>query len=172
MELYLYALLGIWLIIGVISAILVYYDMKELGEIDWKWPIICLLLSIVGAAIYYFVRPKTVIKGRELPPKPDYGKPEYRFEDDAKVAEHEERPEEDQPQVPVLETSQAPSAHVEETGPAMTPEPPSTQAVIEEKPAPKPKVTQIEGIPRCQECGAAVSSHDEKCPRCDAKLKG
>jgi hypothetical protein len=44
-----------------------------------------------------------------------------------------------------------------------------------EEPAPQPKpkkeVKQIEGIPRCPECGAAISSVDEKCPDCGAKLK-
>jgi hypothetical protein len=44
-----------------------------------------------------------------------------------------------------------------------------------EEPAPQPKpkkeVKQIEGIPRCPECGAAISSVDERCPDCGAKLK-
>jgi hypothetical protein len=36
--------------------------------------------------------------------------------------------------------------------------------------APK-KVEQVEGIPRCPYCGAAVSVHDQKCPRCGKLLK-
>ena len=49
--------------------------------------------------------------------------------------------------------------------------------VNEEKkpePAPEPKkeeVKQIEGIPRCPKCGAAISSSDIRCRDCGAKLK-
>ena len=42
------------------------------------------------------------------------------------------------------------------------------------EPAPEPKkkdVKQIRGIPRCPECGAAISSSDERCRDCGAKLK-
>jgi hypothetical protein len=42
------------------------------------------------------------------------------------------------------------------------------------EPAPEPKkkeVKQIEGIPRCSECGAAISSTDVRCRDCGAKLK-
>jgi len=42
------------------------------------------------------------------------------------------------------------------------------------EPVPEPKkkeVKQIRGIPRCPECGAAISSSDEKCPECGARLK-
>ncbi|MCG7843956.1 MAG: zinc ribbon domain-containing protein [Methanomassiliicoccales archaeon] len=37
--------------------------------------------------------------------------------------------------------------------------------------APKKVVKQIEGIPRCPSCGAAISSVDKKCADCGAKLK-
>jgi len=41
-------------------------------------------------------------------------------------------------------------------------------------PAPEPRskkeVKRIDGIPRCPECGAAVSSLDERCRECNAKL--
>lgn len=35
----------------------------------------------------------------------------------------------------------------------------------------KKEVQQIEGIPRCPECGAAISSSDKNCNDCGAKLK-
>ncbi|MHC1679907.1 MAG: hypothetical protein AB9860_01475 [Methanomassiliicoccales archaeon] len=50
-------------------------------------------------------------------------------------------------------------------------------ALKEEKkaePAPEPKkkeVRQIEGIPRCPECGSAISSTDVRCRDCGAKLR-
>jgi hypothetical protein len=51
--------------------------------------------------------------------------------------------------------------------------PKADKAKAEPKPEPKPKkeVKQIEGIPRCPECGAAISHVDKKCPDCGAKLK-
>jgi hypothetical protein len=42
---------------------------------------------------------------------------------------------------------------------------------VEPKAEPKKEVKQIEGIPRCPECGAAISSSDKKCPDCGAKLR-
>jgi len=45
----------------------------------------------------------------------------------------------------------------------------------EEAPAPptakKEKPQQLEGAPRCENCGAAISSHDLKCPKCGKQLK-
>ncbi len=44
----------------------------------------------------------------------------------------------------------------------------------DEKPAPPPekkKVQQLEGAPRCENCGAAISAHDVKCPNCGKQLK-
>jgi len=47
------------------------------------------------------------------------------------------------------------------------------QAAPQQKEAPKEekKVDQIEGIPRCSNCGAAISTYDEKCPKCGKELK-
>jgi len=35
----------------------------------------------------------------------------------------------------------------------------------------KSKVKQIEGIPRCPNCGAAISDRDFNCPNCGKKLR-
>ncbi len=48
-------------------------------------------------------------------------------------------------------------------------EKPMEEPKIEQKP--KKIINQIEGIPRCPECGAAISHVDKKCPDCGAKLK-
>ncbi|MDD1770078.1 MAG: zinc-ribbon domain-containing protein [Methanomassiliicoccales archaeon] len=47
------------------------------------------------------------------------------------------------------------------------------QAAPQQKEAPKEekKVEQIEGIPRCPHCGAAISTYDEKCPKCGKELR-
>lgn len=39
------------------------------------------------------------------------------------------------------------------------------------KSAPEKKVQQLEGAPRCENCGAAISVHDAKCPNCGKQLK-
>jgi hypothetical protein len=38
-------------------------------------------------------------------------------------------------------------------------------------PPEKKKVQQLEGAPRCENCGAAISAHDLKCPNCGKQLK-
>jgi len=43
---------------------------------------------------------------------------------------------------------------------------PSTEPTEE-----KPPLEQVDGIPRCPHCGAAISSHDWECHKCGAKLK-
>ncbi len=49
---------------------------------------------------------------------------------------------------------------------------PKDEERLEPVPEPKKKeVKQIRGIPRCPECGAAISSSDERCRDCGAKLK-
>lgn len=40
---------------------------------------------------------------------------------------------------------------------------------VEEEP--KTDLEQIEGIPRCPHCGAAISSHNWECPHCKKKIK-
>lgn len=50
---------------------------------------------------------------------------------------------------------------------------PKAEAPVEEPTAEAKKkdVKQIEGIPRCPECGSAISSSDKSCNDCGAKLK-
>lgn len=40
---------------------------------------------------------------------------------------------------------------------------------VEKKAAPRREFT--EGIPRCPNCGAAISAYEWECPRCDANLR-
>lgn len=47
---------------------------------------------------------------------------------------------------------------------------PPKEAAPEQKAAEK-HVEQVEGIPRCPSCGAAISVHDEKCPKCGKQLR-
>jgi hypothetical protein len=53
-------------------------------------------------------------------------------------------------------------------------EAPKVQEPKEQPPSevkPKKEVKQIRGIPRCPECGAAISSSDERCRDCGFRLK-
>jgi hypothetical protein len=167
-------LLLIWLILGAISAAMIYLDMKSIGKVEVKWIVICLVLSLIGFILYYVMRGRRPVKkpgqGRELPPKADYGKPEYRFEDvrsePAKVAEVSQMKFGPEPE-PVEKKTKVVS-----NGPVLV-APPVKESRVEPTPVerPKPKVNQIEGIPRCSDCGAAISKHDIKCPNCDKPLR-
>jgi len=190
MELDVYLIVGIWLLLGAISAILVFLDMRHRKKMEPIWALLCIPLSVIGFFIY-FIRYEKVgqsAKGRELPPKPDYGKPEYKFKEEPKPAPVQETTEavmtEPEPVVeaPVQQAAEpeyVPEAvPVEEPAPAVQTqeeavfEPPAEPAVAVAAPPPaKPRKAQIEGIPRCPECGAAVSSYDDVCPSCGNKLK-
>lgn len=167
-------LLLIWLILGAISAAMIYLDMKNIGKVEVKWIVICLVLSLIGFVLYYIMRERKPVKrsgqGRELPPKPEYGKPEYRFEEirsaPTPVIEPQQVNIDPTPEPKVYEPVKIDDGQVLVA-------PPIKESIAE--PAPlekhKPKVPQIEGIPRCSDCGAAISIHDIRCPNCDKQLK-
>jgi hypothetical protein len=190
MELDVYLILGIWLLIGAISAILVFLDMRHRKRMEPIWALLCIPLSAIGFFVYFLRYEKVGQsgKGRELPPKPDYGKPEYKFKEEPKPKPVKETPKavvaEPEPVVEAYVEPVAEPAYVPEPEPVAEPtpvEPVQEEAVFEppaepvkpvEAPQPvKPKKAQIEGIPRCPECGAAVSSYDDTCPGCGNKLK-
>lgn len=161
-------ILLIWLMLGIASSIFVYWDMDRRKKMQGIWALLCIPLSVFGIVVYLAVRGKIKATGRELPPKPDYGKPEYRFKDEQKPMA--EGPKEEvvhmEPSPPVKEVMPEPQKQEDPF-----PEPPSIEeppVIKEEKP---PQKMQIEGIPRCPKCGAAVSSFDAKCGDCGAKLK-
>lgn len=173
--------LWIWFMLGLISAVLVYWDVTKHGGKSLVWPLHCIIFSVVGLFVYYFfVRPNP-IPGRELPKPGDYGKPDYGFPEPAKTenvstpaapevtAAMEEKVEsvaEPFKEV-VTEKVESVKKEVEPLAP-----PPLPEAKTAEPPAPaKPVVKQIEGIPRCPECGAAISSYDRKCPACGHALR-
>jgi hypothetical protein len=124
--------LSAWFILGAISALWIYYDLKK-TEISWPWVLVGFLLSVPGLALYLFMGKKK--EPFIYPPAPNYDKPEYKFE-----GEKEEPP--------------------------AAPDP----AVESKLHMPEREVEQIEGIPRCSECGAAISKHDMKCPGCGLVL--
>jgi hypothetical protein len=158
-----------WLALGIVSSMFVYWDMDRRKKVQGVWALLCIPLSVFGILIYLVVRGKIKENGRKLPPKPEYGKPEYRFKDEPKPAAKAEPKEETAPAKPV------PAAKKDTPEPKKPeepfPEPPAAEKQAtwtEEKPV---KKTETEGIPRCPKCGAEVSSFDAVCGDCGAKLK-
>jgi|GEM_PF-2237530 len=124
----------IWFIVGVVVAVWIYLDGKKNNDVSALWVVIGFLVSILGALLYYFLVARNRRPKEEYPPKPEYGKPEYKM--DKSVAAPEQQ------------------------------KPTQTAPAKQEK-----SVQQVEGAPRCQSCGAAISVHDSKCPKCGHKLK-
>jgi hypothetical protein len=155
-----------WLILGIVSSMLVYWDMDRRKKVQGIWALICIPLSVFGLLVYFVMGGRIGDNGRELPPKPNYGKPEYRFKDEPKPAVAEEPKKEAAPEpAPVNEAVQ------EQKEEEPFPEPPAAkkpEVLLDEKPS---KSMDIEGIPRCPKCRAAVSSFDTVCGECGAKLK-
>lgn len=117
-----------WIIFGVVIAVVIFLDQRKHGEKGLIWPVVGLLLSLIGLLVYYMlVVRKRMVKAMEYPAKPQYEAPGYQFE--KKGAEAEPAPKEER------------------------------------------KVPQTEGAPRCTSCGAAISIHDPKCPRCGKQLR-
>lgn len=190
MELDVYLILGIWLLLGVVSAALVFLDMRHRKRMEPIWALLCFPLSVIGFFVYFLKYDKVghTGEGRELPPKPEYGKPEYKFKEEQKDEPAPEIPPPAQPEPAVkqqapVEQPLEPEKAVERTPmedpvieevkqEVVVPQPPAEPVKIEEEVPPvKPKRAHIEGIPRCSECGAAVSSYDVICPSCGTKLK-
>jgi hypothetical protein len=146
---------------------LVYWDMDRRKKVQGFWALICIPLCVFGLLIYFLFRGKIADSGRNLPPKPNYGKPEYRFKDEQKpVVSEEPKKEATSEPAPVKEAEPEPKVEDEPF-----PEPPAAKRPdiqLEEGPS---KNMNIEGIPRCPKCRAAVSSFDSVCGECGAKLK-
>ncbi|MCE5296031.1 MAG: hypothetical protein LLG16_02870 [Euryarchaeota archaeon] len=160
-------LLFAWLILGIASSMLVYWDMDRRKKVKGVLALICIPLCVFGLLIYFLFRGKIEDRGRNLPPKPNYGKPEYRFKDEQKPATTEEPEKVAAPEpVPVKEAEPKPN---KEEGPF--PEPPAAKRPDIRLEEGASKSMDIEGIPRCPKCRAAVSSFDTVCGECGAKLK-
>jgi hypothetical protein len=144
-------ILVVWLTIGIVIGGWISVDTFRRKVKGAKWVAIGVLLSVVGLLIYLMKRNTGAAQPRH------HAAPEYKFTEPA--------------------ASQAPPAG---TGKATSePAPVASQSVKEPVPeGQRPENTwaphikkQLEGTPRCQKCGAAVSSFDDICPDCGAKLK-
>jgi hypothetical protein len=168
---------GIWLLIGAVCAGLVYQDQVYRGAKGMKWPLLCIPLSLIGYYLYHTSLRQHKPMGRELPAQAHYGAPEYKFEETNHEWKEAEKapvaaPTQEKDTVPTL----APVAEVglgpDQAEPLAPPPVEKDVRPAEERVDPnKAKVQKIEGIPRCSECGAAVSSYDEACLSCGASLR-
>jgi hypothetical protein len=158
----------VWLTIGIVIGGWISIDTFRRKVKGTIWVVAGVLLSIIGLAIYLFMRDKIVNKcsGREVP--------EYRYGEPAKPAVRLP-PVEDKTIGP---TPATPTTNQESGRP--DPESPMPQGPVLQAPEtippeyrssePEVKVT-VEGVPRCKECGADVSMSSGFCTECGARLK-
>ncbi|QLH75064.1 MAG: hypothetical protein HPY73_06165 [Methanomassiliicoccales archaeon] len=163
-------MLIVWLILGIASSMLVYWDMDRRKKVQGTWALLCIPLSVLGLGLYLVFRNKIQSTGRELPPKPDYGKPEYVFKEEPKVEKVPDTVEEKRLDAPSSQPGPIKDEDKKDEE-VVLPEPPPVQARAEWKEDAPVKRERIEGIPRCPRCNAAVSSFDAVCSDCGAKLK-
>jgi hypothetical protein len=162
----------VWILIGVACAVWIFLDMRKSGDMRWPWVVAGLLLAVVGVVLFHFlVRKKRA--SYQYPPKPEYDSPQYKMKAEPEAKKPEVRAE-SRPTVapaskpaPVTTAKPAPAA-AGAPAPAKRSTPAAeAQKVVEGKHVAK----HIEGIPRCDHCGAAVSAHDMSCPGCGTSLK-
>ena len=151
----------VWILIGVACAVWIFLDIRKSGDMRWPWVVAGLLLSVVGIVLFHFmVRKKRA--GYQYPPKPEYDSPQYKMKAEPKSAPAAvPRPAHVATSKPAPVAAGAP-APAKRSTPAV-----EAQKVIEGRHIAK----HIEGIPRCDHCGAAVSAHDMSCPGCGTSLK-
>ncbi len=73
--------IGIWFLIGAVCAGLVYQDQADRKVKGWKWPLLCIPLSVIGYYLYHSEKRQVRPTGRELPPRQHYPAPEYQFKE-------------------------------------------------------------------------------------------
>ena len=161
--------LVVWLTIGVVIGGWISVDTFKRNEKSAKWVALGVLLSVIGLVIYLMLRSENGLNR----PKQHAG-PEYRYIEPtapevqpAPVAQTSAEPMPVTAQDTPEPVQPNPEPSVPETAPLAMPEEPrpeyhTSAPVIRE---------QVEGIPRCPKCGVAISSFDDFCSECGAKLK-
>jgi zinc-ribbon domain len=145
----------VWLTIGVVIGGWISIDTFTRKVKGAKWVAAGIFLTVIGLALYLWVRDKTVRAGQPAVPTYRYSEP----------AVPEVRP------APMTDTTVEPA-------PSMPPATPEQQTPVPEPEGSRPEYRsavpvreQVEGIPRCPKCDAAVSASDEFCSECGTKLK-
>jgi len=162
-------LLVVWLTIGVVIGGWISVDTYKRNVKSAKWVALGVLLSIIGLVIYLTMRNNDDHHRSE-----QHTAPEYRYSEPptpevqpAPMAQNKVEPAPVMPQPSPEPVQPNPEPMVPEATPLAMPEEPrpenhTGEPVIRE---------QVEGIPRCPKCGVAISSFDDFCSECGAKLK-
>jgi hypothetical protein len=161
--------LVIWLIIGVVIGGWISIDTFRRKIKGAKWVAMGVILSVIGLAIYLVMRNR-IKTGR---PADQHAPPEYRYSEPVTPESHPTPMEGTVIAPPPVAPQQTP----EPVQPSQEPAAPKSNAPQDEESGPNygtwaPHIKeQIEGIPRCPKCGAAVSASDEFCSECGNRLK-
>jgi len=150
----------VWLTIGVVIGGWISIDTFRRKVKGAKWVVTGIFLTVIGLALYLWMRDKKVQAGQPAVPN-------YRYSEPA-VPEVRPAPKKDTmvkpaPSMPPATPEQVPPGPEQQTpGPAPDGWRPEYRSQVRE---------QVEGIPRCPKCDAAVGSSDEFCSECGSKLK-
>jgi hypothetical protein len=161
--------LVVWLTIGVVIGGWISVDTFRRNVKGTKWVALGVLLSVIGLVIYLMMREKNDLNR----PKQHNG-PEYRYIEPT-APERQAKPT-TQTMVepaPVMTHASPEPVHPspEPTVPEVDPLPMPEGPRPEYRPQEPVNQEQVEGIPRCPKCGVAISSFDDFCSECGAKLK-
>lgn len=161
--------LVVWFTIGVVIGGWISVDTFRRNIRGAGWIALGVIFSFIGLIAYIALREKAGTKGA----KAGYNPPDYRYDEQVAPSKKAPVPEPPKPDAPaaaddasiVLPEERSEAAKVENVPPQ------------EERDRPMPEYRQeparenVEGIPRCPKCGAAVSFTEEFCSECGAKLK-
>ena len=159
----------VWLTIGVGIGGWISIDSFRRKVKGAKWVVAGVFLSVIGLAIYLRMRDRT----KKVKHPEHQAPPEYRYSEPAgpevRPVPRDGATVEPSPDVPPApEPDQSGPAQQRSQGPLL-PTPDGSRP--EYRPTAHVLREQVEGIPRCPNCGAAVSAKDELCSECGAKLK-
>lgn len=152
----------VWLTIGVVIGGWISIDTFRRKVKGAKWVAAGIFLSVIGLALYLWMRNKGVRAGQPAVPDYRYNEPAGPEVRPAPMGDTTvERPPSMPPATP---------EPVQPGGEQQTPVP-EPEGSRPEYRSQAPTHEQVEGIPRCPKCDAAVSGSDEVCSECGTKLK-
>ena len=158
-------ILLVWLTIGVVIGGWISVDTFRRKVKGAAWVAAGIFLSVIGLALYLIVRKKQ----RDVKHTAFHEAPDYRFSETA--------PPEVQPAPMAPITDESPPIVIK-AGPETEPNMPPETAPMAKPEEPRPEYRwapviqeRVEGIPRCPKCGNAVSSRDDSCTECGAKIE-
>ena len=159
-------ILLVWLTIGVVIGGWISVDTFRRKVEGARWVAAGIFLSVIGLVLYLIVRKMQ----RHVKHPAFHEAPDYRFS--------ETGPPEVQPS-PIAPINDVSTPIVIKAGPETEPNMPPEAALVAMPEQTRPEYRssapvnqeRVEGIPRCPKCGNAVSTHDDLCSECGAKIE-